>query len=503
MNQAPVMQSLIDNLASLPLLLPVLIIALTLGVSLVLTALLPQYQYYWLRTTAGAGLVLAWYFTYGLGKQQPTCNVIFLFNHLLVIDPVATYFHLLFISITLLMLLVVDPKAPCHPAVANSPEQVGMVLGVLLGACLLVMACHWLSIYLSLMLLSLSSAILVYSSLTPPGAEASLKYLLYSMATTAAMLWGISYLYAFTKTLALQDSMLAHHLQAVPWLNLLPVLLLALSSILFILAAVPFHFWIPDVYQGAAAEVIAYLATVPKLAAAGALLRIFHQFMPQLGTVLYGPMQNLLAFLALLTMLIGNAAAILQNNTQRMVAYATMAQGGLLLAGVVALPDGSTGVLYYSGVYGVTGFAALVGVKLLRQLTGGEQLQDYAGLGWQFPVLGICITVVMLALIGLPPTVGFMGKLLIFIGLWERVERTRDAVWVALFTGSLLSTVLSLYYYLKLPYAMFFGPVQHFKVVPCISRTHQAMMVLLASLLLWAFFNTHSLLQALHHWLAR
>jgi NADH-quinone oxidoreductase subunit N len=161
-----------------------------------------------------------------------------------------------------------------------------LILGILLGSCLLIMAFHWLTIYLGLALISLASAPLIGSQTTPSSAEASLKYLLYSMATTAVMLWGMSYLYGFTGTLALNPPGLELALRGVPGYAVLGVLLLCSSGILFVLAAAPYHLWVPDVYQGAPAAAVAYLSTVPRLATVAVLLRFFHQFLPQLGAEL-------------------------------------------------------------------------------------------------------------------------------------------------------------------------------------------------------------------------
>jgi len=156
------------------------------------------------------------------------------------------------------MLLLAPPQS--HRA-SYSPAYVVLILGTLLGSCLLVMACHWLTIYLSLTLLSLASALLIGSQKTPRSAEASLKYMLYSMTTTAVMLWGMAYFYGFTGTLALIHPSLELSLQTVPGYIVLTSLLLCCSGVLLVVAAVPYHFWVPDVYQGASAAAVAYLST--------------------------------------------------------------------------------------------------------------------------------------------------------------------------------------------------------------------------------------------------
>jgi NADH-quinone oxidoreductase subunit N len=315
------------------------------------------------------------------------------------------------------------------------------------------------------------------------------------------MLWGMAYFYGFTGTLALGHPSLELGWQAVPVYIVLVSLFLCLSNIFLVLAAVPYHFWVPDVYQGAPAAVVAYLSTVPKLASVAVLMRLYDQFLPQLGPVLQAHAQQGIAVLALLTIIVGNTAALLQNNLQRLMAYGSIAQGGLLMAGIAASPSIQVGVPYYSAVYGVMGFAVWVGIKILQHLTGGTYLQDFAGIGRQFPVLGSSITFVILSCIGLPPTAGFTGKLLLFTALWARAQSTGSLLFVALLAVSLLSTVLSLYYYLKLSYVLFCKPAQARTVLSKDYKADQRILGCLTILLFVGFFAASSTLQVLGNWL--
>ena len=497
MNHAPILQSVLDNLASWPLLLPEVLVTATLVTILVLAFWLPRYKHYWLRPVAFAGTFLAWCSKYWLSNQLEIHRTLPLFNQLLVLDPLAVFFCLLLLSITLFFLALNPPQA-------RSPLDVTYVvllLGTLLGSCLLVMAFHWLTIYLSLTLLSLTSALLIGSQKTPHNVEASLKYLLYSMVMMAMMLWGMAHFYGFTGTLSLNYPGFEQCLQAMPAGIALTSLLLCLSSILFVLTAVPYHFWVADVYQGAPAAVVAYLSTVPKIATIAVLLRIFHQFLPQLRPVLQEYAHQGMAMLALLTIIVGNAAAVLQNNLQRLMAYATMAHSGLLMAGIAASTSSQLGVLYYSATYGVMNLAAWLGIKILQHLTGGVNMQDFAGLGRKFPVLGSSITLVMLSLVGLPPTAGFTSKLLVLTTLWGQMQRAGSFVFVALLIASLLSTVLSLYYYFKLPYVLFGKATQAPLTTPSTSRADQMVLWCFTILLLVGFFAADRLLGVLSGWL--
>ncbi|MHA7878052.1 MAG: NADH-quinone oxidoreductase subunit N [Bacteroidota bacterium] len=493
-----VLKNVIDNLTSCPQLLPEILIVITLGSILVLTILLPQYQRYWLFPVVFLGTLLAWYSKYWLGNHLVLAPAIPLFNDLLVLDPLAIFFCLLFISITLFMLLLRPHQA--SPTVSNAygPAYVVLILGILLSSCLLVMALHWLTLYLGLTLLSLTSALLIGNHRTPHSAAASLKYLLYSMVTTALMLWGIAHLYGFTGTLALNSTSLSLSLPPLPTYIVLASILLCLSNLLWVSATVPYHFCIPDVYQGAPAYVVAYLSTIPKLTAIAVLLRIFRQLWPQLSPMLQEHTQQGIAVLALLTITVGNTAALRQKDLRRLMAYGSIAQGGLLLAGVAVSSSSLVGVLCYGTVYGIMGFATWIAIKQLQDITGSTYLQDCAGLGRQFPILSSSITLVVLALIGLPPTVGFSGKFLLFITLWKHIQQTGSYLFLILLVASLLGTVLSLYYYLKLPYMLFCktsGPA----IAPYHRSQRDGMLLwCLAALLLVGFFTANSWLKILN-----
>ena len=486
------LQSVFNNLASLAWLVPVFILAIGLGSILVCWLLLPR-QYYWLNVVAIACMVLALYSTYWLGCSTTSSSKLVLCNQLLVLDSLSIFFCMLLMGITLFMLLLTRTLYPS--GLAHRPVYQVLVLGALLSACLLVMAYHWLMVYLSLTLLSLTSAMLIGMSATPQSAEASLKYWVYGAVSSSMMLWGISYFYGATGTLVLGSPALVP-VQAIPWPLCLTGMLLILSSILGMLAAVPYHFWVADVYQGASAAVIAYLSTVPKLACVAILLRFFDQLLSQLGTE---HAQNCMASLALLTLVVGHVAALLQNNLQRMMAYASMAQGGLMMAGIVAYEDSPAGVLYYSIVYGVMSLAAWLGIHLLQRLTAGEGVcfQDYVGAGRQWPVLSSCITLGMFSLIGLPPTAGFTAKWLILLTLWGMLQRTGSVLTMVLFVAIVLGTVLSAYYYLKLPYVLFCKPIPQPTVRKAFGWSAQIMLLLLTLLLLWGFFSASSLLKLL------
>ena len=373
-----------------------------------------------------------------------------LFNGLLAWTPLVTFFRFVSISAAGLTLWAMRIQEG-----AVSLVRWAFVLSTLLAAHLLVMATHWLMVHLSLGLLSLATALLIYSPHSAVRSIASLQYLLYSTAVLALMLWSVSFLYGFGHDLsfAAWTAVVTHPAVASSWLYV--GVLCLLSGVLFTVAAFPYHFWVSDAYAAAPPTVVAYLATVPKLAGIACLLRICASMSLSVGSPSMLQAQHLMAFIALVTIVVGNVKALAQREALRLMAYASVAQGGLLMAGVVACPADCVGLLYYGIAYSIGSFAVLLSMQWLTQLTGQRFISGYAGVGRQFPLPGICLVVAMISLVGLPPTPGFIGKFLILCTLWEKAVHSQSPVFGSLFVVSMLSTVASLYYYLKIPYSLF------------------------------------------------
>ncbi|MEL6539372.1 MAG: proton-conducting transporter membrane subunit [Bacteroidota bacterium] len=442
----------VNNLSSVPWILPELIVVALIVAVIIGAALPPNSSRWWIGILVPLGLFAALLSTLW-GTPDAGTKTRALFNGLLVWTPLVTFFRSFFTSATGLTLFMMRLQE--RPIVL---VRWAFVLSVLLGANLLAMAAHWLVVYLSLGLLSLAVALLIYGPDTAARAVASLQYLLHSTIVLAIMLWGLSFLYGFGHDLNVSAwSSVATHQAASPLWGYAGVLVL-LSGVLFVSALFPFHFWVPDAYTVVPPWALAYLATVPKLAGIAFLMRLC----AQIPLLAYGDgtahVQHFLALLALMTIAIGNVGALLQKDVCRMMAYASVAQGGILVAGVVALPKDHAGVLYYGLAYGMGSFAALMGIQILSQLTGQKQILGYAGLGRRFPVFGVSLTVAMVSLVGLPPTAGFVGKFLILQMLWEGAMRGQGLVLGSLLAASLLSTLPALYYYLKIPYVMFLQP---------------------------------------------
>jgi NADH-quinone oxidoreductase subunit N len=204
--------------------------------------------------------------------------------------------------------------------------------------------------------------------------------------------------------------------------------------------------------------VAAFFSVVPKAAGLGVLLRLAGSLNPQGFPDLPG-WQTGLCVIILLTLTVGNFAALRQPDARRMLAYSSVAHAGFLLIGVVAGNDaGTESLLFYLGIYLFMNLAAFGLVSFFSQISGSERIESFAGLGSQRQLAAVATVVVMVALAGLPPTAGFTAKLLIFSSLWESWQASGNVWLLAVFGIGLLNVAVSLFYYLKIPFYLFFRP---------------------------------------------
>jgi NADH-quinone oxidoreductase subunit N len=352
--------------------------------------------------------------------------------------------------ITVLMTTISQLPVKKRPA----GEYYAVLIALILGLHLTVMASNLLFIYLAIELVSISSYILSGFNFNLKGAEASMKYLLFGALASGVMLYGMSFLYGFTGTLNITSLAFAEGLAATNQLAVFFALALTSVGFLFKIGAVPLHIWTPDVYEGAPAPVAAFFSVAPKAAGLAVMLN----FAAALNNTLsQGYLFNLLVIVALLSVTIGNLSALWQNNGRRLLAYSSIAHAGFLLIGVVAFSEAGLRSLYfYLCIYLFMNFAAFLLFQLVAGHTDEEDMRAFKGLGKENPLFGIAMLVIMISLTGLPPTAGFNAKLFIFTSLWEAYDATRNEFMLWLFVLGLLNTVISLFYYLKIPFYMFF-----------------------------------------------
>lgn len=327
-------------------------------------------------------------------------------------------------------------------------EYYALLLCATLGMVVMAAANDLITMFLGLELMSLSLYVLVgFRRGSLESNEAALKYFLLGAFASGFLLYGIALIYGATGTTNLAE--MAAFLTGSP-LRDNPLLLvggvLLLAGLLFKVAAVPFHMWTPDAYEGAPTPVTAFMSVGAKAAAFAALLRFV---LRALGDVPVA-WEPLLATVAVLTMTVGNVTALLQVNLKRMLAYSSIAHAGYLLVAVVAGgPAGASAALFYLAVYAVMNLGAFGVLTLLGRGTQEPVLMaDIAGLGFRRPWLGLALTVFMLSLGGIPPTAGFMGKFYVF-------GTALQAGLVPLVVIGVLNSVVSIFYYLRVTVALY------------------------------------------------
>jgi NADH-quinone oxidoreductase subunit N len=318
----------------------------------------------------------------------------------------------------------------------------------------MVMAINLLSIYLAIELVSIASYLMVaYRSENAFSTEAGLKYVLFGAASSAIMLYGISLLYAFSGSLDIVT--VSAMLLKVNALAASFAIILVLLGIGFKLSFVPIHFWVPDVYQGAPTPVTAYLSILPKIAAFALLGNFLIPFV-SLGKSLGLDLQVILAVAGIISMIAGNFAAVMQSNVKRMLAYSSIGHTGFALMAVILLnKQGLPALTYYLLVYALANIGALVLATYFSNVANTEDVDGYKGLGLKYPVASVCFTIILISLTGLPVSAGFTGKVFVFSAVYG-VYQQSHSIWLMLLmaTGA-LTTVVSLFYYIKIPLSLF------------------------------------------------
>ena len=363
-------------------------------------------------------------------------------------------------------------------------EYYSILVTAAVGAFFLVSTDHLLLLFLGLETLSISSYVLAgFLKRDIRSTEAAVKYLVFGVLASGAMLFGFSLLYGFTGSVrlpeigsAVQRLLLSgargsdFHLDATG-MGVAVDVILSLAGFGFKVAAFPFHFWSPDVYEGALTLVTTFLFVVSKAASFGMILRFFGgvagttTVVPDAGHAVAGSpaIAAVLAAIAAMTMTFGNVAAMLQENAKRLLAYSSIAHSGYMLAGVAAFvagigadgtgtaanPAGAHAVAFYLAAYLLMNLGAFAVVTYLSNRWGAETVGSWAGLGWKSPVASAALAVFLLSLTGIPPTVGFVGKWYLLQAIW-----TAPALkWLAVLL--VLNSIVSLFYYFRMAKSLF------------------------------------------------
>jgi NADH-quinone oxidoreductase subunit N len=319
------------------------------------------------------------------------------------------------------------------------PEFYLLLFICTLAMMLLVSSVHLLAIYVALELSSYSLYILVALKRgRGMGIEAGIKYFLVGISASALMVFGLALLYGSTRATYLKDlTAVIPAVMANPAVIL--GLLLALSGFFFKLAIFPFHFWAPDVYQGAANQVTAYIATASKVAAIALLVRMVALTgRSEASTYLV----HVLVTLSIVSMTVGNLAAIVQKDINRLLAYSTVAHAGYVSIGILSMnPTGYSSAIFYAVALLLMKYTAFLVVVKVSDDDRNLQIDQLAGLHQRSPLLALALMVSIFSLAGIPPTIGFTGKLFVFVAAMERGYFTLVLI-------AMINVVISLYYYL-------------------------------------------------------
>jgi NADH-quinone oxidoreductase subunit N len=375
-----------------------------------------------------------------------------------VVDGLTTFLDLLFIAIVALT-IVFGPDY-LEPRGLPLPEFAVVLLFAMTGAMLIAASADLLILFIALELMVLPGYMLAgYHKTDGYSTEGAIKYFLLGSFSSAIFLFGLAFAWGVTGTTNIAEMRGALDGIVSGGSELAPALILGLgfmtTGVAFKIAAVPFHYWTPDAYQGSPTPVTGYLSVGPKIGAFALILRLFVEAL--------GPLQTdwlqVMIILAVLTMTLGNLVALTQTNVKRMLAYSSIAHTGYMLVGLAAFAageiDGLQGLLYYGAAYSVMNLGAFAVVAAIQRRAGVTSgLDTFAGLVRREPWLAILMTLFLLSLIGIPPTAGFFGKYYVI----NAAVQASEAGWTSLgilAVITVLNAAVAAFYYLRVVTYMF------------------------------------------------
>ncbi|NLC06682.1 MAG: NADH-quinone oxidoreductase subunit N [Syntrophomonadaceae bacterium] len=367
------------------------------------------------------------------------------------VDSYASYFKVLFLVSVLLVCLTTTSYF--KPLAGEGSEAYAIMLFATLGMMILVSAGELITLYVGMELMTISFYILTanLAGEDARSSEAGLKYLILGAVSSAVMLYGFTLLYGVTGTTLIHQ--IALHSDSSPafWLGVV----FALSGFGFKVAMVPFHMWAPEIYEGAPPPVTIFLAVASKAAGFAVFVRVFLTAFPYHAD----HWVPIIAFLAAITMILGNLAAIPQQNIKRMLAYSSIAQAGYLLVGLVAANQlGVKGILFYTMIYVFANVGAFAVTIVFNNVSESDDIADYSGLAQRSPLLAATLLICMLSMAGIPPLAGFAGKFYLFSAVIDQ-----GFLWLAII--GLVMSMISVYYYLSVARVMYLGQVTDYSAI--------------------------------------
>jgi len=389
------------------------------------------------------------------------------FNNMLAVDGFALFFKLLFIGIAGLVILASTDYVSKFARFQG--EYYALVLLSALGMMLMAATTELISIYVALELTSISLYVLVGFLKDPKSTEASLKYLLLGALASAVLLYGMALVFGVTGKTQLSEIAQVIQAMSLPTILASPALIFGIVLLVagfgFKIAAIPFHMWVPDVYEGAPTPITAYLSVGSKAAGFAIILRVFYSAFgsPVWLSLNWG---LIFAVLAAIGMTLGNMAALPQTNIKRMLGYSSIAQAGYLMVGLATMGAspaadvlGRSSVLFFLAGYAVANLGAFTAIIAISNKLNSDLIQDYAGMIKRAPLLALALSLCLISLIGMPPAAGFMAKFYIFSGAVQN-----GLLWLVII--AVINSVISAYYYLRVVKVMWFGEPASEEKVP-------------------------------------
>jgi len=441
-----------SNLSSLSYYIPELIIISAILLIIILD-IIPSTKSYTFNLALASIIVSAFFLCQNHGESHG------LFMGMITLDPFSHYFKYIFLFATFSIILISRFDRQLDKKYAS--EYNCLLLIVLLGLFLMSSSVNLLMIYLSIELVSIPSYILAGMLKNDKESnEASLKYVIFGSLASGLMLFGLSILYGITGSTDISG--ISNALQIIEFpLTIYFPLILILAGFGYKISMVPFHFWTPDVYEGAPTPITAFLSVGPKAAGFAILIRIFYT-MFTVGGISEGAVTlnginwpALIAVASAITMTLGNLLAIQQKDVKRLLAYSSISHVGfMLMAFVFISPEAVRAIMLYLFIYLFMNLSAFYMAIFASNKLNAHVIDDWKGMGRINPILSAFMVLSLLSLTGLPPTAGFVGKVYVFAELFKH----QQFYWLAVV--AILNSVVSLYYYFSIVKAMYLDEVE-------------------------------------------
>ena len=441
-----------SNLSSLSYYIPELIIISAILLIIILD-IIPSTKPYTFNLALASIIASAFFLCQNHGETHS------LFMGMIALDPFSHYFKYIFLVATFSIILISRYDVQLDKKYAS--EYNCLLLIVLLGLFLMSSSVNLLMIYLSIELVSIPSYILAGMLKNDKESnEASLKYVIFGSLASGLMLFGLSILYGITGSTDISGISSALQIIEFPLTIYFPLILI-LAGFGYKISMVPFHFWTPDVYEGAPTPITAFLSVGPKAAGFAILIRIFYT-MFTVGGISEGAVTlnginwpALIAVASAITMTLGNLLAIQQKDVKRLLAYSSISHVGfMLMAFVFISPEALRAIMLYLFIYLFMNLSAFYMAIFASNKLNAHVIDDWKGMGRINPILSAFMVLSLLSLTGLPPTAGFVGKVYVFAELFKH----QQFYWLAIV--AILNSVVSLYYYFSIVKAMYLDEIE-------------------------------------------